>query len=249
LVIFLLLWPLTARGGATVSAGDSSGKHVPILAYHRFGPVVSDGMTVTTSSFESQLKTLRENRYTVIRLRQLVDFLLGRSQAPPPRAVVLTVDDGHKSVYTDLLPLLKKYQAPATLFLYPSAISNASYAMTWDQIREIKTTGLCDLQSHTFWHPNFKNEKKKLNPGEYQRFVDMQLRKSKEKLERELQVKVDLLAWPFGIYDDELMHQAAAAGYVAALSIDRRHASPLDQAMALPRYLIANSDPLFRNGL
>lgn len=55
-----------------------------------------------------------------------------------------------------MFPLLKKYQIPATLFIYPSAISNASYALTWDQLKEMKETGLIDVQSHTFWHPNFR---------------------------------------------------------------------------------------------
>lgn len=249
LFFFLLLWLPLARGESRNPQGEPRESRVPILAYHRFGPVESDGMTVTTPSFESQLKYLRENHFTVIRLRQLLDFQLGKKQPLPSRSVVLTVDDGHKSVYTNLLPLLKKYQVPVTLFLYPSALSNASYAMTWDQVREIKETGLFDLQSHTFWHPNFKNEKKRLKPSEYQSFVDTQLKKSKERLERELQVRVDVLAWPFGIYDDELMNKAMMAGYVAALSIDRRHAGPSDHAMALPRYLITNSDPLFRHGL
>ncbi len=118
--------------------------------------------------------------------------------------------------------------------------------MTWDQLREMKETGLLDLQSHTFWHPNFKNEKKRLKPAEYENFVEMQLRKSKEKLEKELNVKVDMLAWPFGIYDEELVNKAIEAGYVAALSMDRRHASISDNMMTLPRYLIGNTDHLSR---
>jgi peptidoglycan/xylan/chitin deacetylase (PgdA/CDA1 family) len=162
---------------------------------------------------------------------------------------VITVDDGHRSVYTDLFPLLKKYQFPATLFLYPSALSNASYAMTWDQVREMKETRLLDLQSHTYWHPNFKKEKKRLKPGEYEGFVEMQLKKSKERIEKELNVKVDALAWPFGIYDEELMSKATAAGYVAAFTMDRRHIMRSDNLMALPRYLVSNRDQLSRLGL
>lgn len=219
---------------------------VPILLYHRFEPVVADSMTVTPTVFESQLKYLMDNGYTVIRLRQFVDYYLGKTQIPPSRSLVITIDDGHKSVYTNLFPLLKKYRVPVTFFLYPSALSNASYAMTWHEVREMKETGLLDLQSHTFWHPNFKNEKKKLKPAEYESLVEMQFKKSKEKLERELNVKVDMLAWPFGIYDEELIHKAIGAGYVAAFSMDRRHTGISDNVMALPRYLIGNTDHLSR---
>jgi peptidoglycan/xylan/chitin deacetylase (PgdA/CDA1 family) len=72
--------------------------------------------------------------------------------------------------------------------------------------------------------------------------VQNQLQKSKGVLEKELNVKVDLLAWPFGIYDDHLMKRARDAGYRAAFSIERRHASASDNIMALPRYLLNDKD-------
>ncbi len=214
---------------------------VPVLVYHRFGPSVADGMTVTTAVFESQLKWLKDNQYTVIPLRTLVNYLRGEGPPPPPKSVVITADDAHKTVYTEMLPLVRKYGIPVTLFIYPSAISNASYAMTWEQLKEVQQTGLFDLQSHTFWHPNFKREKKKLKPAEYQKLVDSQLQKSKAVLEKRLST-VDLLAWPFGIYDDYLENEASKAGYVAAFSIDRRHARKSEKIMALPRYLMVNGD-------
>jgi len=215
---------------------------VSILLYHRFGPVASDSMTVTTTLFESHLKYLRDNGYRVIPLRELVDHYLGKRGAPPPRSVVVTVDDGHISVYSDMFPLVRQYQCPVTLFLYPSAISNASYAMTWGQLRELKETGFFDLQSHTFWHPNFKKDKKRLMPADYENFVSAQLKKSKDKLEKELNSKVDMLAWPFGIYDEDLIHKAKEAGYVATYTMERHPANSLDKVTALPRYLMTNGN-------
>ncbi len=215
---------------------------VPILLYHRFGPVATDGMTVTTTLFESQLRYLKDNGYEVIPLKELVDYYLGKRQAPRPCSVAISADDGHISVYRDMFPLVKKYRIPVTLFIYPSAISNASYAMTWDQLRELKETGLFDFQSHTFWHPNFKKDKKKLTPAEYEDFVATQLKKSKEKLEKELNVRVNMLGWPFGIYDDDLIRKAKEAGYGATFTMERHPAGTRDNVMALPRYLMTNGD-------
>ncbi|AJE04071.1 polysaccharide deacetylase family protein [Geobacter pickeringii] len=220
----------------------SRGMNVPILLYHRLGPTVADGMTIKTTVFEEHLKYLRENGYTVIPLRQVVDFYLKKGPAPAPKSVVIVEDDAHKSVYSDMLPLVKKYRVPVTVFVYPSAISNAKYALTWDQIRELKKTGLFDFQSHTYWHPNFKKDRKKLKPAEFEKFVDMQLKKSKDKIEKELGGKVDLLAWPFGIYDDYLLKKAAEAGYVSTFTIERRHATPAESVTRLPRYLLINAD-------
>jgi peptidoglycan/xylan/chitin deacetylase (PgdA/CDA1 family) len=215
---------------------------VPVLCYHRFGPTVADGMTVTTKVFEAQMKWLKDNGYTVIPLRTLVDYLLGQGPPPPDKSVVITADDAHKTVYTEMWPVVRKYNIPVTLFVYPSCVSKASYAMTWEQLAELKKTGLFDMQSHTYWHPNFKKEKKKLKPEEYQKLLDTQLRKARNFLAQKFDTKVDVLAWPFGIYDDELEKDATKAGYAVAFSIDRRHAKKSEKIMAQPRYLMVNGD-------
>jgi peptidoglycan/xylan/chitin deacetylase (PgdA/CDA1 family) len=216
--------------------------NVPILLYHRLGPTVADGMTMKTTVFEEHLRYLRDNGYKVIPLRQLVNWYQKKGPAPAPKSVVIVEDDAHKSVYSDMFPLAKKYNVPVTVFIYPSAISNAKYAMTWDQLRELKKSGLFDFQSHTYWHPNFKKDRKKMSPAEYDKSVTMQLTKSKARIEKELGVSVDLLAWPFGIYDDDLLRRASAAGYAGTFTIERRHATSAESLMKLPRYLLINAD-------
>ena len=62
---------------------------VPVLLYHRFGPTVADGMTITTPVFESHMKYLHDNGYKVIPLRQLVQWYQGKAAAPAPKSVVL----------------------------------------------------------------------------------------------------------------------------------------------------------------
>ena len=219
----------------------SQGVSVPILLYHRFGPAVVDGMTIKTSVFEEHLKYLKANGYHVIPLRALVDYYLKKGPAPAAKSVVIVEDDAHKSVYSDMLPLAKNYNVPVTVFVYPSAISNAKYAMTWDQLRTLQNNGF-DIQSHTFWHPNFRRDKKKMAPAEFEKFVTVQLKKSKDKLEKELGTPVDLLAWPFGIYDDYLLKRATEIGYKGTFTIEAHHATPKDSVMKLPRYLLINSD-------
>jgi hypothetical protein len=134
---------------------------VPVLCYHRFGPTVADGMTVTTKVFEAQMKWLKDNGYTVIPLRTLVNYLRGQGPPPPPKSVVITADDAHKTVYTEMWPVVRKYNIPVTLFVYPSCVSKASYAMTWEQLAELKKTGLFDMQSHTYLASQFQEGKEK----------------------------------------------------------------------------------------
>jgi peptidoglycan/xylan/chitin deacetylase (PgdA/CDA1 family) len=212
-----------------------------ILVYHRFGPVVADSMTVRTSTFRAQLQYLKDHGYRAVPLRVLVAHLLRRGPPPPPRSVVITADDGHRSVMTDMLPLIREYDVPVTLFIYPSAISNASYALTWDQLDVLERTGLFDVQSHTYWHPNFKVEKRRLAPAAYRELVLTQLIRPRTVLGQKLGADVDLIAWPFGIYDDELLRLAAQSGYVAGLTLDGRVATASDSIMALPRFLVTDA--------
>ncbi|MCU0584848.1 MAG: polysaccharide deacetylase family protein [Desulfobacterales bacterium] len=238
LVLTVCVWGVCSA--ACAEEGSEAG--VPILLYHRFGPAVADSMTVRTAVFEAHLKYLQAAGFEVIALKELLTMLAGEGVPAGRRCAVLVADDAHRSVYTEAFPLLKKYRVPMTLFVYPSAVSNAPYAMTWEQLHEVKASGLCDIQSHTYWHPNFKKEREKLPAAEFEKLVQLQLVKSRTTLERKLGGTVDLLAWPFGIFDSWLMERAAAAGYRAAFSIERRPATRRDHPMALPRYLLADSD-------
>jgi hypothetical protein len=61
--------------GAVAASHAETG--VPILLYHRFGPVVADSMTVTTAVFESHLKTLRDNGVEIITLDRALEMTFG----------------------------------------------------------------------------------------------------------------------------------------------------------------------------
>jgi peptidoglycan/xylan/chitin deacetylase (PgdA/CDA1 family) len=217
---------------------------VAVFVYHRFADTANDSMTVRTATFEAQLRYLHAAGYSLVPLRDILAWREGIDSAPalPPKAVALTVDDGHRSVYDVLLPIALREHLPFTLFVYPSAISNAPYALTWDQLRALRDTGLVDIESHTYWHPNFNVERKRRSLEDYRRFAQWQLTAARRRLEAELGTPVDLLAWPFGIEDDALAQLAAAAGYRAAFALDARLLTRASPLMRLPRFLIVDAD-------
>ena len=212
-----------------------------ILVYHRFAASALDSMTIRTSTFRSQLQLLRDGGYHVVPLRDVIEYLRGAGPAPPARAVVLTADDGHRSVFTDMWPAVTDYQVPVTLFIYPSAISNASYAMTWPQLEALQRTGLFDIQSHAYWHPNFAKEKRQRSNDAYEALVSSQLARSRAVLVERLGGRIDTIAWPFGLYDADLLRKGAANGYIAGVTLDRRPVTAGDSVMALPRLLVTDT--------
>jgi peptidoglycan/xylan/chitin deacetylase (PgdA/CDA1 family) len=237
-VAALLALAWLAPGGAAAQGPQG----VAVLVYHRFDPRTAAPTTVTTATFQSQLAWLAQHRYRIIPLRAALAALDGTAPRPPGPAVAITADDGHRSVYTELFPLIRGQRIPVTLFVYPSAISNAPYALTWEQLREMEASGLVDVQSHTYWHPNFRTERRRLSPAAYQAFVEVQLRRSKAVIEARLGKPVDMLSWPFGIVDAELEAAARRAGYRAAFAYAGGPAEPGADPLAVPRIPIADGD-------
>lgn len=227
-----------------ISAMANNAINIPILCYHNFNPTIPGSMNLTPQKFEVQLKWLKDNGFTIIPLKEAVDYLQGKRASLPTKPIVITVDDGWQSAYTYLYPIIKKYQIPVTLFIYPETISEGKHAMTWDELKELQHTGLFDIQGHTYSHPNFKHEKKQLTAANYSTFVTKELVTSKKILENKLGTQVTILAWPFGIYDPYLEQAAANAGYTMAFTIDALPANKNHRPMAQPRYMIVNGQTM-----
>lgn len=214
--------------------------NIPILCYHNLNPTKPGSMSLTPQKFESQLKWLKDNGFNVIPLKEAVEYLQGKRTSLPAKPVVITADDGWESVYTYMFPLIRKYNIPVTLFIYPQTISKGKNAMTWEQLIKLQKTGLFDIQSHTYSHPNFKQAKRRLSSAGFQKNVDMELTTSKKILEEKLGTKITLLAWPFGIYNTYLEQAAAKAGYDMAFTIGALKANKSFGPMEQPRYMIVD---------
>lgn len=225
--------------GALAASGAPAGAvgvTVPVLAYHRFASEAVDTMTVRLATFRAHLDVLHALDCRVIGMQDFIDWQAGRRDLPP-RAVVLTADDAHRSQFEHMAPLLEPLGWEITLFVYPSAVSNASYAMTWEQLRTLQGTGRYRIESHTFWHPDFAQERRRLARQAFERFAREQMVRSRERLQLELGQPVRLLAWPFGVSDDAVQGLARELGYEAAFSLGNRHASRDANRFAIPRYL------------
>ncbi len=211
---------------------------IPVLVYHNFNPTVPGSMNLTPERFKEQMQWIKDNHFTVIPLSQLVSFLQGKGNVLPPKSVVITADDGWESQYKYMVPIIREYHYPVTLFIYPSLISKGSHSMTWEQLQELQKTGEFDIQGHTLTHPNFKKAKKSLSADDYAKFVEKELTTSKKILEDKMDKSITLLAWPFGIYNDDLEQRAAKAGYVMAFTIDALPTKQSFNPMMQPRYMI-----------
>jgi len=214
---------------------------VPVLVYHRFHPTTASSATVvTTPLFTRQMEAIAAAGIPVIPLRALLD-----GRPIPPHAIVITADDGHSSVYTEMFPVLRRLNFPATLFLNPPALGHGSY-LSWAQIEEMRASGLIEAEPHTMTHPDFRAERSRRTPEEFFALVTRELTGSREVLRTRLHTPADILAWPFGIHDPSLEAAAAAAGYRAAFALGGRPAREDETPFAFSRYQVYETDGLDR---
>ena len=100
---------------------------------------------VSPSSLEKQLQALTEGGYTAITFEDLdhIDEI--------EKPVMLTFDDGYDDNYTELFPLLQRYNVKATVFVIVNDLGK-NHKLTEDQVREMSESGLVSIQSHTMSH-------------------------------------------------------------------------------------------------
>lgn len=208
---------------------------VPVLTYHSFSQNQPGKMTVTASAFEAQMKFLRENGYRFISLDQLVDFMEYKIPLPP-RAVAITIDDGWRSFYEIGLPILKKYDIPATLFVYTDFIGG-SKAMTWNQVKDVSDSGI-DIQCHTRTHRNLTVLREKESLKEYLAAVEAEMLASKKEIKLRLDRECRYLAYPYGKTNSLVVAMLQKHGYRAGFTVSRESNSFFDDHYRIGRSVI-----------
>lgn len=209
-----LLVPLKPLNPSGVSADQY--QTVPILCYHRFGGAANK-MSVSPGNFAAQLDWLARNDYHVIRLAQLIGFLQGR-EALPKRSVVITIDDGYESTYRHALPALRKYNFPATLFVYTDFIG-AGDAVTWPQLHELASSGLVDIQAHSKTHRNLIERSAGETDERYRQNLEDEGRVPREVLEKRLPVQVKQYAYPYGDTNESMLDILVRQHYQLAVTV------------------------------
>jgi len=201
---------------------------VPILTYHKFCIGESpDAYTINIKDFEEQMAYLEDNGYRVISISQLLECI--ENNFFPEKPVVITIDDGFKSVYNLAFPVLKKYQYPAILYLYTDFIANGPHQLSWEEIKEMIDHGM-EIGSHTLSHCNLLNMKQNESHMEYLKRIEKEISLSKSILERNTSSTIESFAYPYGVYSQQIRMLAKQSGYRALLNVNSMNNSiPIDQ--------------------
>ena len=213
---------------------------LPILMYHHVNDLprtVSDpflrDLTVPTADFRRQIELLQTNEAQTVSLAALMEYLQGGDPLPP-RAVVLTFDDGYDDNYRFAYPLLREFGMTGTFFVVANLVGQPGY-MTWEQLREMQLNGMA-VESHSLDHIDLSV----LPRAELQR----QLTESRRILELNLMRPVRFLNYPSGRYSPQVIAAAGAAGYQAAVTVNYGVVQRRSAAFELNRVRVKGADTL-----
>ena len=226
---------------------------VVIFCYHSVDEKPVGQYAITPAEFEANLQEIVNHGFTIIGLQ---DFLAWRrgEKSIPDKSAIITVDDGYNSAYYTVWPIMKKYGYPFTLFVYTKFISVGGKSITWEQLAEMRDDGV-DIQNHTYSHQNLSG-KGKLEAadikalGGMDKWLHRELAESKEILENRLGIRVNAIAYPYGVPGPEARAMLKDLGYEAGLTVYGQRVgfdTPFD---LIGRYAIDRKAPTnFTNGL
>ncbi|WP_414455367.1 poly-beta-1,6-N-acetyl-D-glucosamine N-deacetylase PgaB [Enterobacter quasiroggenkampii] len=136
-----------------------------VLAYHDVEDDAADQryLSVRTSALNEQISWLLHNGYHVISVQDILDAHDGKKTLPP-KAVLLSFDDGYSSFYTRVWPLLQAWNVPALWAPVGSWVDTPENQKvnfgglmtprdrfaTWDMVRELSRSPLIEIGSHTW---------------------------------------------------------------------------------------------------
>jgi peptidoglycan/xylan/chitin deacetylase (PgdA/CDA1 family) len=129
-----------------------------VLMYHKVQPVdLPDPLTISVGKFSAQLQYLVSCGFNTISLSELRAHLTANAPLPP-KAVLITFDDGYKDNFLYAYPLLVKYKVKANIFLIGEKVNSLQEdEYNYLNCIELKAmnSGLVEYGFHSFKHSDY----------------------------------------------------------------------------------------------
>ncbi|MCU1455866.1 MAG: polysaccharide deacetylase [Acidimicrobiales bacterium] len=215
---------------------------VPILLYHGVAAEGPDGLApyvMAPERFAEHMAELDRRRCSLLTVSTLVD-LMKRGEEPPPRAVVVTFDDGLADFADHAWPVLRGLGFPATLYVVSGRVGGRAEwlaefgepvpsMLTVDQVRTLADEG-CEIGAHSVSHPE-------LDTLSAEALIH-EVRGSRVELSLALERPVRSFAYPHGYHDRRVREAVRLAGFDSACAVRNMLSSTSDDPFALARVTI-----------
>ena len=209
-----------------------AGYNVPVFMYHSVShDWPNERICVTPQLLETQIKYLLKHGYTPIwfeDLEHVEDY---------EKPVILTFDDGWQNNYTNLLPLVKKYQIKVTIFMvYCYLDRKGGNHLNREEALEMYESGLVSFQSHMVKHVDLR-----LYSPEQQ---EKQMRNSRLYLTRLFGKEPCAMSYPYGGSNKRIEKLARQYYHFAVKMASSRSYNTSDDPMLIYRFYPQKNTPM-----
>lgn len=168
-----------------------------------------DGKHVALYKFEQEMAYIKK-KYNVVPVDEAI-AMLRHDVKMVPNTVAVTFDDGYYNNFSYALPILKKFNIPATIFLTIDYIEKGKSGgfLSWKEISDMHKQGI-KFGAHTVTHPVLTHI-----PIDQ---VEFELRDSRNRLGSYIKDSVLSFAYPYGIFNQRIADMVRDVGYSYAFT-------------------------------
>ncbi len=137
------------RRVAAPLAARQAERGIPVLTYH--GVAEQGGpYAVTPEDFAQQMAALDRAGYHTVSMAQFDRWQRGLPVRLPRAPILITFDDGIKSVWIHADRILAQHHFAATMFVITGRVgTHAPYYLSWEELERMQHSGRWSLESHT----------------------------------------------------------------------------------------------------
>ncbi len=116
--------------------------------YHRFNENKYPSTNIRMEVFKKQIQMIKKLNYSFYNPKSLIKEF---DKPKNKKEILITIDDGFKSFYTEAWPYLKKNKIPFILFISTEPVGKKGY-MSWKEIKEIEKSNFALIGHHSHTH-------------------------------------------------------------------------------------------------
>jgi peptidoglycan/xylan/chitin deacetylase (PgdA/CDA1 family) len=217
-----------------------------ILLYHQIGKQPKEETNLDcfcdVEQFEKQIKFLNDSDIELISLRSLVR-LMKENEEFEKDYCVLTFDDGCERFQTTTLPVLHRFNIPATIYpvsgdlgnvaSWPKVINPDLRILSDRNLKKVAESGI-DIGGHTVNHIKLGEV---LLDDAYREIVNC-----KKHLEKVISKPLHSFSYPHGSYNNEISQLVRSLGFGCAVTCKSTFIYGNEDIFQLPRKYVTYND-------
>ena len=211
-----------------------AGRTAVVLQYHHISNSTPEITSLTPDLFAKHLEYLHQNQFKVLNLETFIRHL-EQARPFPEKSVLITFDDGYRSIYDIAFPLLKKYNYPFTVFVNTEPLEQKlEQFMTWQELQAIIDYGGA-IANHSVSHPHMIPKNQNHSASSKSISNQQEISRAEKTLSINLTKVHKVFAYPYGEFDNQVKAEIEKQGYIAFGQHSGAVGNNSDK-LALPRF-------------